>query len=120
MGKKKLAASALCGLLGFGATAHATCYGSGSVQTCYDSSGNSYMVQRIGSQTYVHGSNPQAGSRWSQTSTTYGNTTYTNGYDKDGNHWDQTSTRLGNTISTYGRDSDGDPYSYYGTIDNDE
>ncbi len=94
--------------------AHANCYGSGNFQTCYDASGNSYTVQRIGSQTIVNGYNADTGSNWSQHSTRIGNSTYTQGYDADGDSWNQTSTRIGNSVSVYGTDSNGEPYSYYG------
>jgi hypothetical protein len=33
----------------------AACLGSGSFQTCYDNSGNSYSVQRFGNQTNMNG-----------------------------------------------------------------
>ena len=54
---------------------HAQCYGTGAYQNFYDSNtGNSYSVQRYGSQTNVQGYNAQTGSNWSQHSSTIGNT----------------------------------------------
>lgn len=44
--------------------AHASCFGSGSIKTCSDSSGNSYTVQQIGNTTYTNGFNSNTGSSW--------------------------------------------------------
>src|SRR3712207_6294730 len=104
-----LAAVAVAGLP-FGG-ANATCFGSGSLQTCSDSSGNSYTVQRFGNQTFMNGSNGQTGSTWSQQSTTLGNTTFHNG-QTNGNSWNMTDQRMGGGMrSLYGTDSSGNSFS---------
>ena len=93
--------------------AHANCYGTAAYQNCYDpNTGNSYSVQRYGSQTYVQGSNAQVGSNWSQSSTTIGNTTYTNGLSAQGQAWTETQMRVGSMTTTYGTNAAGEPYSY--------
>lgn len=90
--------------------AFAGCVGSGSFQTCSDSSGNTYSVQRFGNSTYLTGQS-ENGSSWSQNSTTIGNTTFHNGTAADGDSWNGTSTRIGGTTFNSGIDSDGNPYS---------
>ena len=101
------------------AIAGASCVGSGSLQTCFDDSGNSYTVNRLGNQTIVSGYNSRTGNSWSQNSTHIGNSTYTNGIDADGNSWNSTSTRVGNTVIQSGTDSDGNSFSnsYYDSYD---
>ena len=89
----------------------AQCYGSETVKTCYDGSGNTYNVQRVGSQTFVDGSNAQTGSHWSQQTTTVGNASFTNGIAANGNTWHETTTRVGNAIISSGVDSNGNPFS---------
>jgi hypothetical protein len=104
--------AAAIALLGLSGIAHATCYGTQAVQNCYDpNTGNSYSVQRYGSQTNVQGYNATTGSNWSQTSTTIGSTTYTNGSDSQGRPWTETQTRIGNTVNTYGTNAAGQPFS---------
>jgi|GEM_PF-826832 len=99
--------------IGVAGTARANCYGSGTYQTCYDANtGNQYSVQRIGSNTYVQGSNASTGSTWSQHSMTVGGTTYTNGRNARGQAWTETQTRIGRTTTTYGTNAAGAPYSY--------
>jgi hypothetical protein len=89
----------------------AACLGSGSLQTCYDNSGNSYSVQRFGNQTNVNGYNAQTGSTWSQHTTTMGNTTFHNGVT-NGNSWNMTDQRLGNTRMYSGTNSGGRSFFY--------
>lgn len=97
-----LAASAL--------SANATCYGSGSFQTCHDSSGNSYSVQRYGNTTYMQGSNPN-GTQWNQTSQTLGNTTYHDGTTANGNSWNGNTMSIGSSQFHSGTDSRGNSYN---------
>ncbi|WP_157784533.1 hypothetical protein [Sinorhizobium fredii] len=72
------------------APAYAACVGSGNFQSCFDNSGNSYSVTRMGNHTMMQGHNSETGSNWSQNSTTVGNTTFHNGIDKDGDSWSST------------------------------
>lgn len=91
---------------------HAECNGGANLQTCYDpNNGNSYSVQRIGSQTYVQGSSSTTGSNWSQTSTQLGNSTYTTGVDARGRSWNETTTRIGNTTMSSGMNANGEAFS---------
>lgn len=92
-------------------TSEAACSGSGNFYNCSDSSGNSYSVQRYGNQTHMQGYNFDTGSSWSQNSTSYGNTTITNGFDADGNSWNMTQQKIGNSTITSGFDSDGNYFS---------
>ncbi|MNF01934.1 hypothetical protein [Ensifer canadensis] len=69
------------------APAFALCIGSDTLQSCTDTSGNSYTINRMGNTTFMNGSNAETGSQWNQTSTTVGNSTFHNGTDKDGNSW---------------------------------
>lgn len=101
-------------LLAFAFTApiaSAGCVGSGSYQTCSDSSGNNYNVQRYGNTTNVQGYNSNTGSTWNQRSTNIGNTTYHNGTSANGNNWSGRSTHIGGTTFNSGIDSSGKPYS---------
>ncbi|CAA6807826.1 MAG: Unknown protein [uncultured Campylobacterales bacterium] len=82
------------------------CIGSGSLKTCYDNNGNTYNVNKIGSSTYVNGSNSNTGSSWSSTSNRVGDTTYTTGTASNGNTWNSTSSKYG----TYGTDSEGNSF----------
>jgi hypothetical protein len=91
-------------------SAQASCFGSGSFQTCTDESGNTYNVQRYGNTTNVQGSNPSTGSSWNQTSQTYGNTTYQSGTASNGNSWNGTTQQIGNTTINSGTDSRGHSY----------
>lgn len=72
------------------APAYAMCVGSSNFQSCTDTSGNSYTVNRMGNTTIMQGNNYRTGSNWNQTTTTYGNTTFHNGVDKDGDSWSST------------------------------
>ncbi len=75
-------------LLGFGSTAHGTCYGTDTYKNCYDAqSGNNYSIQKYGNTTHVQGRNSRQGSSWNQQSTTIGNSTYHSGTDKAGTRW---------------------------------
>ncbi|WP_255440856.1 hypothetical protein [Caenimonas sedimenti] len=91
--------------------AQASCFGSGSFQTCTDSSGNNYNVQRYGNTTNVQGYNPSAGSNWNQSSQTYGNTTFHNGTAANGISWNGTTQTYGNTQFSNGTDSRGNSYN---------
>jgi hypothetical protein len=91
--------------------ANAGCIGSSAFQTCNDSSGNSYTINRFGNTTMMNGYNAQTGSSWSQNSNTFGNTTTHNGTASNGNSWNSTETRMGNTRSIYGSDSQGNSFS---------
>ncbi|RYG38219.1 MAG: hypothetical protein EON93_02430 [Burkholderiales bacterium] len=93
------------------AFAQSNCVGSANFKTCTDQSGNSYSVSRFGNSTQVQGNNPSTGSTWSQSSTTLGNNTYTNGTAANGKPWNQTTSTFGNTTSTYGTDSNGQSFS---------
>jgi hypothetical protein len=110
---KKHALSFLALLLVAGPVA-ANCFGTATLKTCTDDSGNTYTVQRLGNTTFVDGYNAQTGSQWSQNTQRVGNISYTTGNDADGNSWSQTTQRLGNTTYQYGYDSDGN--SFNGTI----
>lgn len=90
--------------------ANANCFGSGNFQTCTDSSGNSYSVQRYGNTTNVQGYNPSTGNNWNQSSSTYGNTTYHNGMASNGNSWSGTSSTYGGSTTYQGIDSRGQSY----------
>ena len=68
-------------------TAEAACIGSSALSTCYDNSGNSYTVRRLGNTTYLDGRNSNG--TWSQRSTTTGSWTQHNGVDIDGNSWQE-------------------------------
>lgn len=91
--------------------ANAACYGTGTYQTCTDGSGNSYSVNRIGSNTYMEGQNPGTGSRWSQETQRIGNQSFTTGRDADGNTWNSTTYRTPGGSTTYGTDSNGRSFS---------
>jgi hypothetical protein len=101
---------ALLGLLALSVSAHATCFGSGSFQTCTDDSGNTYNVQRYGNTTSVQGTNAQTGSTWSQQSHTYGNTTQTYG-NSNGRSWNETTTTSPGVTNSSGTDSHGRPFN---------
>lgn len=110
---KKLLSTAALSLLLISGLSSAACIGTNALSTCTDSSGNTYNVQRIGGTTNVQGSNSGTGSTWSQTSTTYGNTTLHNGVSSDGNSWNGTTHKIGNSRINSGTDSRGN--SYYNT-----
>lgn len=93
--------------------AQATCIGGDAFQTCTDMSGNSYNVQRYGNTTQMQGYNAATGSNWSQSSSTYGNTTYHNGTAANGNSWSGTTSNFGGTTIYQGTNSSGQ--SYYKT-----
>lgn len=73
----------------------AACFGTPAFETCTDSSGNQYTVNRFGNMTTMQGFNGNTGSQWSQTSNTFGNTTQTYG-QTNGNQWNETQTNYGN------------------------
>ena len=90
--------------------ASAACFGSGSFKSCSDSSGNNYTVNKFGNTTTVTGSNARTGSNWSQTTTTFGSNSYTNGTASNGRSWNQTTTPYG----SFGTDSSGNGFSNFG------
>lgn len=95
------------------ASAHAqmNCIGSGAIQTCSDPrTGNTYDIQRIGNMTMMQGSNPRTGSRWNETSQTFGNTTMIDGTAANGQRWNSTITRSPGMEQQYGTDSNGRPF----------
>ncbi|RDL50151.1 hypothetical protein BLJAPNOD_01269 [Ensifer sp. M14] len=47
------------------APAFALCMGSDTLQSCTDTSGNSYTTTRMGNTTFMQGSNAETGSTWS-------------------------------------------------------
>lgn len=107
---KRLAAALLASLLA--STASAACVGSGLFQTCTDSSGNTYTVQRMGNQTTMQGYNPSTGSNWSQQSNTFGGTTIVNGNDSQGRTWNNTIQNMGGGyVHQSGMDASGRPFS---------
>lgn len=69
----------------------AACTGTGSSAYCWDDSGNTYNVQRLGNTTHVQGNNTSTGSSWSQNSQTIGSMTYHNGQAADGSAWNGTT-----------------------------
>lgn len=81
----------------------AACFGTTSYYSCYDSSGNSYSVNKSGGNTYMNGYNSQTGSSWNQNTYRYGNTSNTYGTDSRGNSWHSYTTPYG----TQGTDSRG-------------
>ena len=92
-------------------SAYASCYGSSNYYTCNDpQSGNHYTISKYGDTTSMQGYNSSTGSTWSQSSRTYGNTTYQNGYSSDGGIWNQTIRNNGSSTTYSGTDSDGNFY----------
>lgn len=92
-------------------TSQAACYGSDSFQTCSDTSGNTYNIQRFGDMTQVQGHNARTGSNWNQTSQQFGDTTQTYGTAANGNSWNATTFSSPGMSTTYGTDSDGNSFS---------
>ncbi len=97
-------------LLALSTNLFANCVGSGSFQSCMDSSGNSYTVQRLGNTTLLNGTAAN-GNTWSQTSQSMGNTTFHNGTAANGNSWNGTTQSIGNRQFYNGTDSRGRSYS---------
>lgn len=93
---------------------YANCIGTDAFKTCYDGTGNSYTVNKLGSSTYLDGYNAQTGSTWSQQSHTFGNTTQHTG-TTNGNNWNMTQTQNGFGQTFSGTDSDGN--SFFKTCD---
>lgn len=89
------------------AAAGATCYGTGSYQTCNDGAGNSYTARRYGDTTQVQGTNTQTGTSWSQTTRNVGNTTRYQGSAANGESWKGTSQPSGGATFHRGVDSQG-------------
>lgn len=90
-----------------GFAAQAQCVGSGSLQTCFDSSGNSYTINRMGNYTHMDGNNSRTGSNWSQDSYSSGNITNHWGRAANGNSWNGTTINSGGTQFHFGTDSNG-------------
>lgn len=107
----RITTTAIAALLFFSGAASAECIGSGSLKTCYDDSGNTYTVQKVGDSTYVNGYNSKTGSSWNQNSQHIGNSTITNGNAANGQSWNSTSTKIGDSVMTYGKDSNGKPFT---------
>lgn len=114
--KKTLGIAIFCAAVAASGVAYANCVGGPTMETCTDSSGNSYTVNRMGNMTTVNGHNSQTGSSWNETTNTYGNTTQINGNAANGQHWNETIQNYGNgNRSVYGTDSRGNAYSHYCT-----
>lgn len=108
---KALTSLAALAVLCFGVSVQAqTCTGTGAYRFCTDSSGNSYTVNRIGSSTFVNGTNATTGSTWSQNTQRIGNSSFTNGLNSQGQAWNSTATTIGNTTIQNGSDSAGRPF----------
>ncbi len=102
--------SLLCGALvvmAGSATAQASCFGTGTLRTCTDTSGNTYQTSRIGNSTFTNGFNAQNGTTWNQQSTRVGNTTMINGTAADGRSWNATINNTGSMRMITGTDSRG-------------
>lgn len=106
----KQMAAILAGVLSC-AMAGATCYGTGSYQTCNDGAGNSYTARRYGDTTQVQGTNTQTGTPWSQTTRNVGNTTRYQGSAANGASWQGTSQPSGGATFHRGTDSQGNAYT---------
>lgn len=90
----------------------AACFGTPGYETCTDSYGNQYTVNRFGNMTTMQGYNANTGSQWSQQSNTFGNMTQTYG-QTNGSPWNERQTYYGNGFgSVSGMNSRGQPYSY--------
>lgn len=107
---KRFVIGIAAGLLAASA-AQASCYGSASMRSCADASGNNYTVQRFGGSTYMQGSNPRTGSTWSQQSHSFGGSTNIYGSDSAGRAWNSTITRGAGTVHQYGTDASGRAFS---------
>src|SRR4051812_32851707 len=99
------------GFLAISGSGQAACYGRGSFQTCYDTSGNNYSVNRYGNQTQMNGYNTNTGSQWSQTTNTMGNTTYYNG-QTNGQQWNMIQQNYGGIQTYNGSNAAGQSFSY--------
>lgn len=109
--KLKAVALAVFAAVSFSSVAHATCVGSSTFYTCFDSqSGNSYSVNRFGGTTIMNGTNSRTGSTWSQTTNSFGGNSYTTGRASNGSSWNMTTTPYG----SYGTDSRGNSFSNWG------
>jgi hypothetical protein len=95
--------------------ANAGCIGSDSFQTCNDSSGNNYTVNRFGNMTTMNGYNAQTGSTWSQNSNTIGNMTIHNGTSSNGGSWNLTDQSIGSNRIITGTDSHGNSVNRFCT-----
>jgi hypothetical protein len=94
-------------------SAEANCFGTAAFQNCYDANGgNNYTINRSGSMTQMNGYNANTGSQWSQTSQTYGGTTYHNG-TTNGSPWNMTEQHFGGTTTYSGMNASGQ--SFYKT-----
>lgn len=95
--------------------ANASCFGTGSLRTCNDASGNQYNIQSFGNSTNMQGFNAQTGSNWTQNSQTLGNTAYIQG-NTNGNSWNQTITTMPGMTIQSGTDSRGSSFSRTCTV----
>lgn len=109
---KKILLIAAAGLVSANIYASDNCFGSESMYTCTDyKTGNTYNVNKFGNTTQVQASNSRTGSTWSQNTQTYGNQSYTSGYDQKGNSWQHNTNQIGNTQYYNGNDSKGSHYN---------
>lgn len=72
---------------------------------------STYSVQRYGNTTYMSGFNAGTGSTWSQTSSTFGNTTFHSGTAANGRAWSGTTQSIGGMTFHNGVDSRGNVYT---------
>lgn len=107
----RLISAAFIALMLVSGPAAADCVGTDTFKTCYDDSGNTHDINKIGNTTYLEGHNSRTGSNWSQESRTIGNTTYHSGRAADGDRWSSTEQRIGNMRFISGQDSDGNYFS---------
>ena len=93
-------------LVTLSASASAQCVGTGSFKTCFDSSGNSYIVNQTNGTTFVSGSNQNG--TWSSSSTKIGSSVFQSGTSINGGSWNQNIYSYPGGSSVFGTDSDGD------------
>jgi hypothetical protein len=108
---RKLMLALIASLFSITASAQAACFGSDSFQTCNDSSGNNYTVNRMGNYTHMYGNNAYTGSQWSETTNTLGNTTYYNG-QTNGRPWNMIQQNYGG-VQTYSGTNSAGQYFYH-------
>ena len=90
----------------FSTSVFAAYFGSKTVYTFTDASGNTYNVNKFGNTTLMNETNYRTGNTWSKTSQRIGNSTFTNGTAGNVNSWNSTTTSSGN----FGTDSDGNSF----------
>lgn len=75
---------------------YAQCIGSGEFQTCIDVfAGTRTEIQRIGSTSFIEGSNPSTGETWSGTEQDLGNIQLRSGRTGDGRAYNSTTHDMG-------------------------